>query len=40
MRYYPYCMDNNDAFDLDLMFVNFIKLDYAHVNYTEVQYHR
>ena len=37
MRYYLYCTDNNHDLDFDLMFLNVVKFDCAHLNYTEGQ---
>ena len=37
MRYYLYCTDNNHDLDFDLMFLNVVQFDCAHLNYTEGQ---
>ena len=37
MRYCLYCTDNNHDLDVDLMFLNVIQFDCAHLNYMKGQ---
>ena len=34
MRYYMYCIDNNDVIDLDLMFCDIVMFDFVRMTYT------
>ena len=37
MRYSLHCTDNNHDLDVDLMFLNVVQFDCAHLTYTEVK---
>ena len=37
MCYYLYFIDNNHDLDVDLMYLNFVQFDCAHLNYIECQ---